>query len=291
MLRKVVTVRLYLTRQQQIQLAQIFGRVRLWWDYALNKSIETDWETGKGLSSSVLKALLPALKKAEKTKCLGSGYSPALQAATINLTAVYKNFCDRRAGFPKFKSKTSKQSAKYTQNVKVLNGIVKLPSNIGEIKAKIHRLILGKLKTVTVCVAPSDKYWGSVLFEVEGENPTTTEGEIYGIDLGGLKHFAIVTDGEKVSKYDNPKHIGKHKKKVNRKQQKLARTKSGSNSRRKSRKIVAKVYEQAANSRQNFWHKFGHKLLSYSLVVKRGKSSWSFTDRLGGVVHANARSS
>jgi putative transposase len=274
LLRKVVKVRLYLTHQPQIKLAQIFGPVRWWWNYTLNKSIETDRQTGKGLSQSALKALLSALKKAEKTSCLGACYSQALQAATLNLTAAYKNFFDRRAGFPKFKSKKGKQSAKHPQNVKVLDGIVKLPGNVGEIKAKTHRLILGTFKTVTACLVPSGKYWKSVLFEVEGENPTTAEGEIYGIDLG-LKHFAAVTDGEKVSKYDNPKHIAKYEKNLKLKQQKLARKKSGSNSRHKSRKIVAKVYEQVANSQQNFLYKLGHKLLGDRQAVKCGKSSWS----------------
>ncbi|WP_341460521.1 transposase, partial [Fischerella thermalis] len=54
-----------------------------------------------------------------------------------------------------------------------------------------------------------DSIFASILTEVEGEPPTITEGKIYGVDLG-LKHFAVVTDGEKVSKYDNPKHIAKH---------------------------------------------------------------------------------
>ncbi|MHC5832156.1 MAG: helix-turn-helix domain-containing protein, partial [Nostoc sp.] len=50
MLHKVVQVRLYPSQQQQIQLAQTFGCARWWWNYALNKSIETYKETGKGLS-------------------------------------------------------------------------------------------------------------------------------------------------------------------------------------------------------------------------------------------------
>lgn len=35
-----------------------------------------------------------------------------------------------------------------------------------------------------------------MLTEVEGEHPTTTEGKIYGIDIG-VKHFAVVTLGKK----------------------------------------------------------------------------------------------
>jgi putative transposase len=248
-------------------LAQTFGSARWWWNYALNKSIEAYKETGKGLGRSALNALLPDLKKAENTKWLADCYSQVLQATTLNLTTAYKNFFEKRAGFPKFKSKHGKQSIQYPQNVKIVDGsFVKLPGNIGIVKAKIYRPIEGKIKTVTVSKTPSGKYLASILTEVEGDNPATTEGKIYGIDLG-LKHFAVVTDGEKVSKYDNPKHLAKHEKNLKRKQQKLARKEKGSNSRYRYRKVVAKLYERVSNSRQDFLHKLSYKLVSDSQAV------------------------
>jgi len=265
-LHKVVQVRLYPSNEQQILLAKTFGSARWWWNYALNKSIETYKETGKGLGRSALNAFLPALKKEEDTEWLADCYSQVLQATTLNLTTAYKNFFDQGAGFPKFKSKHGKQSIQYPQNVKVVDGDVKLPGNIGLVKAKIHRPVEGKIKTVTVCKTPSGKYFASILTEIEGETSVIAEGKIYGVDLG-LKHFAVVTDGEKVSKYDNPRHIAKHEKNLKRKQQVLARKQKGSNSRNKYRKVVAKVYEQVSNSRQDFLHKLSYKLVSDSQAV------------------------
>ncbi|GET44586.1 transposase [Microseira wollei NIES-4236] len=261
MLRKAVQVRLYPSRQQQLQLAQAFGCSRWWWNYALNKSIETYKETGKGLGRSALNALLPELKKAEDTCWLADCYSQVLQATTLNLTTAYKNFFEGRARFPRFKSKHGKQSIQYPQNVLIVDGNVKLPGNIGVVKAKIHRPIEGKIKTVTISKTPSGKYLASILTEIEGEYPTISGGKIYGVDLG-LKHFAVITDGEKVSKYDNPKHIAKHEKNLKRKQKKLARQQKGSNSRSKYRKVVAKVYDRVSNSRQDFLHKLSYKLVS-----------------------------
>lgn len=266
MLHKAVQVRLYPTALQQTQLAQAFGCSRWWWNYALNKSIESYKETGKGLGRSALNALLPDLKKAEDTCWLAECYSQVLQATTLNLTTAYKNFFEGRARFPRFKSKHGKQSIQYPQNVKVVDSNVKIPGNIGIVKAKIHRPIEGKIKTVTVSKTPSGKYFASILTELEGDNPTTAEGKIYGVDLG-LKHFAVVTDGEKVSKYDHPKHLAKHEKNLRRKQQKLARKQKGSNSRHKYRKVVAKVYERVSNSRQDFLHKLSYKLVSDSQAV------------------------
>ena len=266
MLHKAVLVRLYPTKEQEILLAQTFGCSRWWWNYALNKSIETYKETGKGLGRAALNAFLPTLKKAEDTAWLAECYSQVLQATTLNLTTAYKNFFEKRAGFPKFKSKHGKQSVQYPQNVKIVDGNIKLPGNIGIVKAKIHRQIGGRIKTVTVSKTPSGKYFASILTEVAGEKPPTGEGKIYGIDLG-LKHFAIVTDGEKVSKYDNPKHLAKHEKNLKRKQQKLARKQKGSKSRSRYRKVVAKVYERVSNSRQDFLHKLSYKLVSDSQAV------------------------
>jgi putative transposase len=265
-LHKVVQVRLYPSLEQQTQLAQAFGSARWWWNYALNKSIETYEETGKGLSRAALNAFLPTLKKAEETVWLADCYSQVLQATTLNLTTAYKNFFEKRAGFPKFKSRHGKQSIQYPQNVKIVDGNVKLPGNIGVIKAKIHRQIEGKIKTVTVSKTPSGKYLASILTLVEGENPVISEGKIYGIDLG-LKHFAVVTDGEKVSKYDNPKHLAKHDLNLKRKQKKLARKQQASKSRNRYRKVVAKVYERVSNSRQDFLHKLSYKLVSDSQAV------------------------
>ncbi|MBD1878263.1 RNA-guided endonuclease TnpB family protein [Coleofasciculus sp. FACHB-T130] len=266
MLHKAVLVRLYPTKEQEILLAQTFGCSRWWWNYALNKSIETYKETGKGLGRAALNAFLPTLKKAEDTAWLAECYSQVLQAATLNLTTAYKNFFEKRAGFPQFKFKHGKQSVQYPQNVKIVDSNIKLPGNIGIVKAKIHRQIEGRIKTVTVSKTPSGKYFASILTEVAGEKPPTAEGKIYGVDLG-LKHFAIVTDGEKVSKYDNPKHLAKHEKNLKCKQQKLARKRKGSNSRHKYRKVVAKVYERITNSRQDFLHKLSHKLVSDSQAI------------------------
>ncbi len=266
MLRKVVKVPLYPTTEQVELLAQHFGCARWWWNFALNKSIETYKETGFGLGRSALNSLLPLLKKDEETLWLGECYSQVLQAVTLNLTAAYRNFFEGKARFPRFKSKHGKQSIQFPQGVKVESRAVKLPK-IGSVKTKLHRSIEGKIKTVTVTLDPSGKYFASILTEVEGELPKSrADGRVVGVDLG-LTHFAIVSDGSKVSKYDNPRHQRKHEKNLKRKQQKLSRKQKGSNSRNKYRKFVAKVHERVSNSRKDFLHKLTRKLVNENQVV------------------------
>jgi putative transposase len=83
----------------------------------------------------------------------------------------------------------------------------------------------------------------------------------------GLKDFAIVHDGEEVTKYSNPKHLKRHQKNLKRKQQKLARKTKGSKTRQKFKKLVAKAHEKVSNTRQDFLHKLSRKLVDESQAI------------------------
>jgi len=264
---QAVKVRLYPTTEQQVILTQHFGCNRWWWNYALNLCIETYQATNKGLTRSALNALLPKLKKQEETEWLSECYSQVLQSTTLNLVTAYKNFFEGRARYPRFKAKRNRQSIQYPQSVKMADGCLKFPGRVGVVKAKIHRPIEGSIKTVTVSMTPSGKYFASVLMELEGDNPpTNTDGKVAGIDLG-LKDFAIVNDGVKTSKFANPKHLAKHERNLAKKQRKLARKEKGSNSRNKARKLVARVHERVSNVRQNYLHKLSRKLVDENQVI------------------------
>jgi putative transposase len=103
--------------------------------------------------------------------------------------------------------------------------------------------------------------------ESEGDNPvSSTDGKAAGIDLG-LKDFAVVNDGIKTSKYANPKHLAKHERNLQRKQQKLAKKEKGSKSRDQARKLVARVHERVSNVRQDYLHKLSRKLVDYNQVI------------------------
>ncbi len=239
---KAVKVRIYPNKEQIQILAQHFGCARWWWNYALNQCIETYKETGKGLKQSALNSMLPKLKKQEETKWLKDCYSQVLQSVSLNLSRAYQNFFVRvawpigqgRAEYPRFKSYHHRQSIQFPQNVKQVGDFLKFPGKLGVVKAVIHRPLDGEIKTVTVSKTPSGKYYASVLMEYEnargaalkdlGAKSSTTTGKVIGIDLG-IKDFAITYDGEKTSKFGNPKHLGKYEKKLAKKQRIAARKK------------------------------------------------------------------
>ncbi len=266
MLHQAIKVRIYPTSEQKQVLARHFGCSRWWWNFALNLSIETYKDTGKGLSQVALNKYLPKLKKTEGTEWLSECYSQVLQATTLNLTSAYKNFFEGRARSPRFKSRKNKQSIQYPQNVSVVGDCLKFPGKVGVVQAKLHRPIEGRIKTVTVSMTPSGKYFASILCEVDGDLPKqSTQGKVVGVDLG-LKEFAIVHDGNTTSKYQNPKHLAKHERNLAKKQVMLARKKFGSKSREKARKLVARVHERISNARQDYLHKLSRKLVDDNQV-------------------------
>ncbi len=217
----------------------------------------------KGVSAITMKSWIPQLKKQEGTEWLSQTYSQCLQSSVINLGIAYKNFFEKRGGYPRFKSKYGKQSLQYPQNVKLLNNGLYFPK-IGEVKANLHRLFDGELKTVTITKTKTDKYYASLLFDNKQPEPKiTSKGKALGIDLG-LIHFCITSDS---SKFDNPHHLKKHERNLKRKQQKLSRKQKDSNSRNQARRLVARAHEKIRNGRQDFLHKLSRKLVNENQVI------------------------
>ncbi|MFP3435063.1 transposase, partial [Paraburkholderia sp. SIMBA_061] len=87
-----------------------------------------------------VKKRLPALKK--EYEWLKLTYSQCLQQVCLNLGVAFNNFFEKRAKYPRFKSKHGKQSIQYPQNVQIKDSAVKFPG-IGEVKAVIHRSVKG----------------------------------------------------------------------------------------------------------------------------------------------------
>lgn len=258
---RVVKVRLYPDNQQQLALAQSFGNCRWLWNYCLNLMNQTYRETGKGLSGYAVKKQIPSLKK--EYEWLKLTYSQCLQQTCLNLGVAFNNFFERRAKYPRFKSKHGKQSIQYPQNAKQIEDRLKLPM-IGEVKAIFHRQIEGKIKTVTVSKNKAEQYYASILFTDGTDKPElNTQGKAIGLDMG-LTHFCITSDG---SKFNNPRWINKHEQNLKRKQQQLSRKQKSSNNRSQARKKVARVHLKIANCRSDFQHKLSRRIVDENQII------------------------
>lgn len=65
-----------------------------------------------------------------------------------------------------------------------MDGAIKLPK-VGVVEAKLHRTIDGVLKTVTVSMTCTGKYYAALLFD-DGQPafPLKVNGKAIGVDLG-----------------------------------------------------------------------------------------------------------
>ncbi|WP_442948727.1 RNA-guided endonuclease InsQ/TnpB family protein [Nostoc sp.] len=261
---KAVKVRIYPSKEQQSHLAQAFGCVRWVWNQSLATMSQTYKETGKGISAFTMKKQIPLWKT--EHEWLKECYSQCLQSSVLNLSQAFINFFEGRTAYPTFKKRHDKQSIQFPQNAKVLgDDQIKFPGNLGVVKAKIHRQLLGSVRTVTVSKMPDGRYYASLLMDDGIDKPLANEeGKGIGIDLG-LLDFVVTSDG---SKYQNPRHIKKHEHNLKLKQRKLSRKRDRTTkARRKAKLAVAKVHARITRVRVDFRHKLSRKIVDENQII------------------------
>jgi len=195
--------------------------------------------------------------------------SIALQQARIDLKTAYDSFFRKlKAGQPtnlKFKSKHNPKNSYRTINVnnsiRTEGNYIRLPK-LGFVRFKKSREVLGSIKSVTVSKNILNRYYISVLCEVEIQKLPELDTQI-GIDLG-LKEFCVTSDGEFVS---NPKYLRKSEDKLTKAQRKLSKRVKSSKNRFKQQKVVFKIHQKIRNQRLDFLHKLSTKLISENQVI------------------------
>ena len=258
---KAYKFRLYPDQEQKQFFAKTFGCSRAIWNMMLEDKVAHYKETGETLHNTPAqyKNDFPWLREVD---------SLALANVQLNLQKAYKNFFKSGFGFPKFKKKSHAQSYK-TNNQKgtitLLDGKLRLPK-IGWVRVKNHRRIEGTIKSATVSMTATGKYYVSILCESDVFPLPKTESSV-GIDLG-VSDFAILSTGEKIK---NERFLKQLSQKLGKEQRILSRRaliakKSGrklleSKNYQKQRLKVAKIHEKITNKRRDFLHKLSTELV------------------------------
>ena len=253
--------RLYPTEEQMVLFDKTFGCSRFIWNQMLADKIQYYKETGQTLKNT------PAQYKKDYS-WLKEVDSLALCNVQLNLQKAYKNFFQSNFGFPKFKSKRHHQSYQtnnQTGTIAIESGKVKLPK-IGWVRLKQHREMTGLIKSATISMTATGKYFISILCETDIQPYPKTKSSV-GIDLG-LSHFAIISTGEKI---ENPRFLISASKKLRREQKILSRRGLLAKQRGKSlddcsnyqkqRLKVARLYEKISNQRKDFLHKLSTSII------------------------------
>lgn len=259
--------RLYPNQEQKQLFAKTFGCSRAIWNMMLADKIKYYEETKETLHNTPAqyKKEFPWLKEVD---------SLALANVQLNLQKAYKNFFQSGFGFPKFKKKSQRQSYKTNNqngSVALENGHIKLPK-IGWVKVKAHRQTKGIIKSVTISMTPTEKYYVSILCETDIA-PLSKTNSVVGIDLG-ISDFAILSTGEKIS---NKRFLNKLSKKLVKEQKILSRKAlaakkerrklSDSKNYQKQRIKVAKIHEKIASQRKDFLHKLSTNLVKNHDII------------------------
>ncbi|ARR49896.1 transposase [Photobacterium damselae subsp. damselae] len=272
---RATKVRIYPTQEQAEFLIAQFGAVRFAYNKALHLKTHMYRKHGVKLNTKKdIKPLLSVAKKSRKYHWLKLYDSIALQQSVINLHQAFDNFFNPKlkAEYPQFKRKHGKQSSYHCVGVKVLDGAIKLPK-MKPIKANIHREIIGTVKSITLSLSKTGKFYASILVDDGIDAPAliNTVSKVTGIDLG-LSHFAIESNGKKTA---NPRYLKRAEKNLKRKQRQLSRKKKGSANRAKARLLVAKCHEKVANARADFQHKLSRTLVdkNHAVIVETLKSA------------------
>jgi putative transposase len=184
----------------------------------------------------------------------------ALANAQMQLQAAYNNFFrDKSVGFPKFRSKHKGKNSYTTNNqgnsIRIEQGkYIKLPK-VGLVRIKQHRQIPEghKIKSCTISLAPSGRYFVSILTEYECEIPQRrlNPDKAIGLDYSS-PHFYVDSQGVEA---DMPHFYREAEKNLGGEQRKLSRMVRGGNNYKKQKKRIAVMHERVANCRKDWLHK------------------------------------
>ena len=270
---KAYKFRIYPNEEQKIFINKTFGYSRYVYNYYLNK-IKNEGYTNSYANikdyTNVLKYNALFLQEVD---------SIVIRESLFNLEDAFKKLFNKIGGYPKFKSKYSKNSYSTTavygiyKNKKYCNieldlenKRVKLPK-LKWIKIKGYRSIrniAGKIKSAAISKEATGKYYVSILFEMNEKKEKVNPRSITGIDLG-VKKLLTLSNGVT---YDNNKYILKYEKRIKRKQRELARKIKESKNYYKCKKELAVLYSKLANSRKYYTHKITKEITDeYDIIT------------------------
>ena len=256
----VYRFRLYPTKEQERFLKQEAGNIRFVYNYFLALAKEKYQKEKVKWDYYEYKKLLPKLKK--EFEFLKLSNSQSLQESLKNLDKAFKNFFKGLSDFPKFKKKKKTNSISIPQHFKIIENRIKIPKLKIPIKFKKHRVIEGKIKSISITITPSGKYYLNVLVDrIINSLPKTNK--IIAIDMG-LTDFIVTSENQAIK---NPKHFKKFERRLKLWQRRLSRKEKGSNNYKKWSKRIAKLHEKITNAKNNFLHKLSKKLIDENQII------------------------
>lgn len=266
--------RLCPTPSQRQALAQAFGCARVVFNDGLRMRQEAHTAGLPYIKDTDLqKQIITAAKRTAERAWLGDVSSVVLVQALADLHIAYRNFFNSVTGKrkgpkvapPRFRSrKDNRHTIRLTRNGFSLrpNGRLYV-AKVGEVSVRWSRELPSDPSSVTVIKDAAGRYFASFVVRTDPtEAPPETDGEV-GIDLG-LTHFAVLSDGRKVS---SPKFLRRAERRLRKARQALSRKAKGSNNRKKAVAKVARLHARITDARRDHHHKLSTALIRENQTV------------------------
>ncbi|HEU5198390.1 MAG TPA: transposase [Ktedonobacterales bacterium] len=262
---KAFQYRLYPTPKQEQTLLFVLRRCRELYNSALEerRAHYQMHHTGIGYTRqaaelSEIKTAFPAYQDI---------YSQVLQDVLRRVDKTFAAFFRRVArgetpGYPRYKATSRYRSFTYPQSGFALAGNVLTLSKLGDLKVRLHRPMVGQVKTCTI-KHDVDQWYVTFSCEVE-EEPLPPSDEAVGIDLG-LLHFATLSTGETI---ENPRHYRRGLKRIKILSQIKDQRKQRSHRRKRAAIALAQAHRTVRNQRKDFQHKAARSLVNrFGIIV------------------------
>jgi putative transposase len=243
-------------------LTRTFGCVRVVWNRTLAECHRLHHTEGKSLSYAASDAALTAMKKDPDLAFLSEVSSVPLQQALRHQDKAFNTFFARRARYPRFKSRRSRQSAHYTRSAFTIRGgelrLAKTSAPLSFVWSWPDVNVTSLNPAMVIVSREADGRW-YVTFTIDTADPDLLPeaGNAVGIDLG-VKDFAVTSDGERIT---NPRHLERKARNLARYQRRMARCQRGSANRVKAKAKVARAHRKVRNARQDFMHRASTRLV------------------------------
>lgn len=267
-MRTAYKCRAYPTPEQAANLSRTFGCARKVWNETLAWR-HSRWHQER-LNTNVpeANAHLTAMKRLPEYAYLSEVSSVPLQQVLRIQQKAFANFYAKRAQYPRFKSRTGRQSAEYTRSAfRWRDGQLFLAKQNGPLDLVwswpgIDPATIDP-STVTVSRDPDGRWYVSLAVDVGDPEQAPPTGAVVGVDLG-LKDFAVTSDGEHIA---HPKTLAKRERNLARYQRRMARKQRGSANQAKAKAKVARAHRKVRASRTDFLHKTSTRLVEANDVV------------------------
>jgi putative transposase len=258
--------RFYPTDEQAAELSRTFGCVRLVYNRALAERTTAWYSEQRRVNYNQSSAALTEWKKDPGLAFLNEVSSVPLQQGLRHLQTAFRNFFDKRAKYPRYKSrKKSRASAEYTRSgFKYRDGRLTLAKMSAPLDIRWSRPLPegAEPSTVTVSKDSAGRWFVSLLCE-DTIAPAPATDTAVGIDAG-ITSLVTLSTGEKVA---NPRHERRDRARLAKAQRELSRKADGSANREKARRKVARVHARITDRRTDFLHKLTTRLVRENQTV------------------------